>query len=91
MEACGPLQVYSLVLGRRKSWIVPIQAMSGIALLLSANWADARLQVQTVKKADHADSIVTSPADALLLLNAPALCFIILCFILCPELLILMM
>lgn len=41
----GHAQVYSLALGRRKSWIVPIQATSGVALLLSANWADARLQV----------------------------------------------
>ena len=39
-------QVYSLALGRRKSWIVPIQATSGVALLLCANWADARLQVK---------------------------------------------
>lgn len=37
--------VYSLALGRRKSWVVPIQLCSATALLLSANWADARLQV----------------------------------------------
>lgn len=37
--------VYSLALGRRKSWVVPIQLASAASLLLSANWADARLQV----------------------------------------------
>ena len=37
--------MYSLALGRRKSWVVPIQLASATALLLSADWADARLQV----------------------------------------------
>ena len=31
--------------GRRKSWVVPIQLMSALMLLLSASWLDARLQV----------------------------------------------
>jgi hypothetical protein len=32
--------------GRRKSWVVPIQLMSALMLLLSAGWVDARLQVR---------------------------------------------
>lgn len=39
---------YNLRLGRRKSWIVPIQLVSAALLLLSADWADAQLQAARV-------------------------------------------
>ena len=45
--------VYSLALGRRKSWVVPIQLASAGALLLSADWADAKLQVGFMVGASH--------------------------------------
>ena len=37
--------------GRRKSWVVPIQLMSALMLLLSASWLDARLQVSSCASA----------------------------------------
>lgn len=39
---------YNLRLGRRKSWIVPVQLASAALLLLSADWADKQLQAARV-------------------------------------------
>ena len=38
--------VYSAAVGRRKSWVVPIQLTSAAMMLVWASWADARLQVR---------------------------------------------
>lgn len=59
--------MYSLALGRRKSWIVPIQATSGVALLLAANWADARLQVHMKRHHGMVDARLVHHARGLML------------------------
>ncbi|KAK9809613.1 hypothetical protein WJX73_007530 [Symbiochloris irregularis] len=40
--------VYSLRMGRRKSWVVPIQLASGALMLLQADWAERKLEAADV-------------------------------------------
>lgn len=41
--------VYSAAIGRRKSWIVPVQALSAVLMIGGASWLESRLQVHIAR------------------------------------------
>ena len=47
-------------MGRRKSWVVPIQLTSAAMMLAWASWADARLQVRRLTRAGTALHVLLS-------------------------------